>query len=164
LTLATAKMRDHIDLVVFRLDEQRYALPLDAVERIVRAVELTPLPNAPAIVLGVMDVAGRVLPVLNLRRRFGLPEREISPTDQFLIARTASRVVALVMDEAQEVIAYPETAVIDASGIVPGVEQVQGVVTLEDGLVLIQALDQCLSLDEEQDLANAMNLELAHVA
>ncbi len=153
-----------LHLVVFRLDEQRYALRLDAVERIVRAVELTPLPNAPAIVLGVMDVAGHVLPVLNLRRRFGLPEREIGPTDQFLIAHTASRVVALVMDEVQDIIAYPEKAVIEAGRIVPGVEHIQGVITLEDGLVLIQALDQCLSLDEEQDLASAMGQEATHGA
>jgi purine-binding chemotaxis protein CheW len=159
-------MRDHIYLVVFRLDEHRYALRLDAVERIIRAVELTPLPNAPAIVLGVMDVAGRVLPVLNLRQRFRLPDREIDPVDQFLIARTASRTVALVVDEVQEVITYLETAVIDADQIVPGLEYIHGVITLEDGLVLIQDLEQCLSLDEERDLANAMNnsanLEAAH--
>jgi purine-binding chemotaxis protein CheW len=157
-------MREDIHLVVFRLDDQRYAVRLDVVERIVRAVAVTPLPHAPAIVLGLMDLAGRVLPVVNLRRRFGLPEREIGPADQFIIARTAARALALVVDAAHEVIAYPETAVIDAGRIVPGLEHVQGVIALEDGLVLIHALDQCLSLDEERDLANALQLEAAHAA
>src|SRR3981081_3669364 len=97
-------MSELTQLVVFRLDARRYALPLSAVERIVPAVEVTPLPKAPAIVLGVIDVEGRVLPMLNIRRRFGLPDKEIAPTGQFLIARTAQRAVVLVIDEAQGVI------------------------------------------------------------
>lgn len=62
-------------LVVFRLDERRYALPLSVVERVIRAVEVTPLPKAPPIVLGAIDVQGRVVPVLNVRRRFLMPDR-----------------------------------------------------------------------------------------
>ncbi|MCX7365748.1 MAG: chemotaxis protein CheW [Alphaproteobacteria bacterium] len=87
--------------VVFSLDEQRYALPLQAIERIVRAVEVTALPHAPPMVLGVIDMAGRILPVLSLRQHFGLPDRAVVPADRFLIARTALRTVAVVIDEAQ---------------------------------------------------------------
>ena len=149
-------------LMVFCLDAQRYALPLASVERIVRAVEVTLLPNGPAIVLGVIDVAGRVLPVLNLRRRFGLPEREISPVDQFIIANTTSRTVALVVDEAQGVIAYPATEIIQPAQIVPGLEHLQGVVRFDDGLVMIQNLETCLSLDEARALDKALHPEVAH--
>lgn len=156
------KMHDHIELVVFRVDGQRYALPLSTVERIVRAVEVTLLPNAPAIVLGVINVAGSVLPVLNLRRRFGVLEREIGPADQFVIAHTARRAVALVVDEAQEVIDYPESAVIASGRIIPELEHIRGVVKLDDGLVLIQDLEKCLSLEEERELANAMNPDATH--
>ncbi len=85
-----------IRLVLLTVDGQTYALHLEAVDRIVRAVEVTPLPGAPVIVLGAIDVEGRVLPVLNLRRRLRLPEREIGPADQFLIARTERRAVALL--------------------------------------------------------------------
>ena len=76
-------------LVVFTLDDQRYGLPLSAVERVVPMVDITPLPKAPDIVLGVVDVQGRVIPVVNLRRRLRLPERDIALTDQLVIARTA---------------------------------------------------------------------------
>ena len=117
-------MNELIQLVVFCLDEQRYALPLAAVERTVRAVEVTPLPDAPPIVLGVIDVEGRVLPVLNIRRRFRLPEREVRPVDQFVIAQTVRRTVALVIDEAQGVIERPESAVVNPAQIVPGLEQI----------------------------------------
>jgi purine-binding chemotaxis protein CheW len=151
-------------LVVFRLDDQRYALPLPVVDRIIRAAELTPLPRAPAIVLGVIDVAGQVLPVLNIRRRFRLPEYEISPAHQFLIAQTGQRTVVLVIDEADAVIEVPGVDIVEAVEIAPGVEQISGVVKLSDGLVLIHDLEEFLSLDEERALDQAMDEETRHGA
>ena len=56
-------------LVVFSLDDQRYALPLARVHRCIRVVAITPLPEAPAIVLGIIDLGGAVIPVINIRRR-----------------------------------------------------------------------------------------------
>lgn len=149
-------------LVIFCLDTQRYALALDAVECIVRAVEVTPLPKAPLIVLGVIDVAGRVIPALNIRRRFRLPERKISPVDQFLLAHTTRRTVALLVDETQGVIEHPTSEVIGAAQIVPGLDQTQGIVRLDDGLVLIHDLEKFLSLDEAHALDEAMNHKTAH--
>jgi purine-binding chemotaxis protein CheW len=87
-------------LVVLALDEQRLAVPLATVDRIVRAVEVTPLPGAPQVVLGVINVQGAVLPVINLRRRCRLPEREIETTDMLVIAHTTRRSVALLVDRA----------------------------------------------------------------
>jgi purine-binding chemotaxis protein CheW len=144
-------------LVVFHLDEQRYALPLSVVERIVHAVEVTPLPRAPDVVLGAINVEGHVLPVLSLRRRLMLPERQINLANQFVIARTARRTVVLVIDEVQTLIGCPESAVIASSRIVPGLEHTHGVVKLDDGLVLIQDLEKFLSLDEERVLDEAMS-------
>lgn len=145
-----------VRLVVFRLEEQRYALPLETVERIVRAAELVPLPEAPPIVLGVLDVAGRVLPVLNVRRRFGLRERDIAPEDHFLIARAGVRAVVLVVDEVQGVVDRPRSEIIDSEQIVPGAERFPGIVRLADGLVLIHDPEKFLSLDEARALDRAM--------
>jgi purine-binding chemotaxis protein CheW len=136
-------------------------VPLRAVERIVAAVEVTPLPAAPEIVLGVIDVEGRVLPVLNLRRRFGLPDKDILPADQFLIAQTAQRAVVLVIDEAQGVIERSASEIVGPARIIPGLEQLQGVTKLEDGLALIHDLEKFLSLDEERSLQEAMRQEVA---
>jgi purine-binding chemotaxis protein CheW len=155
-------MNDFSQLVVFRLENQRYAMPLAAVERIVRAVEVTALPKAPGIVLGVIDVEGRVLPVFNLRRRVGLAEREIGPADQFLLARTTQRTVVLVIDEAQGVIERPTTAITGPGSIVPGLEQIEGVIHLEDGLALIYDLERFLSLEEARALDEAMREEVVH--
>lgn len=149
-------MTEFAQLLVFRLDQQRFALPLAMVDRVVQAVEVTPLPGAPAIVMGAIDVEGRVLPVVNLRRRFLLPEREIDLSDQFLIARSAGRALVLVIDEAQGVVEHPESTVTDPAGLVSGLEQFQGVAGLEGGLVLIQDLEKFLSLDEAQALDAAV--------
>jgi purine-binding chemotaxis protein CheW len=143
-------------VAVFTLGDQRYALPLSAVERVVRVVEVTPLPQAPDIVLGVVNVQGRVIPVVNPRRRFRLPERGIALTDQLVIAHTTRRPVALVVDAVTGVLEYSGREAVGARDIVPGMEYVEGVVKLADGLVLIHDLDRFLSLDEVTALDRAI--------
>jgi purine-binding chemotaxis protein CheW len=148
--------------VVFGLDQGRYALPLTAVERIVRAAYVTPLPLAPSVVLGAIDVEGRILPVFSVRRRFGLPQRAIDPADQFLIARTAQGTVVLAIDAAQGVLERPAASLIDAATIAPNLPHIRGVIALEDGLVLIHDLEQFLSADEAHALNEAMNQAALH--
>lgn len=87
-----------IQLVIFTLNQQRYALHLSRVERVVPIVEINGLPKAPEIVLGVVNVEGRIVPVLDIRKRFRLPERDLDLSDRFIIARTPGRVVALAVD------------------------------------------------------------------
>jgi len=144
------------DLVVFWLDGKRYALRLSAVERVVPMVEVTHLPKAPAIVLGVIDVHGRIVPVINIRRRFGLPQREIDPDDQLIIAQTRKRAVALVADGVSGLLSRKEIEIISAEQVLPAMEYVEGIIKLEDGLVLIHDLDKFLSLDEERTLDSAL--------
>lgn len=148
------KKPDH--LIVFSLDRQRYALPLYAADRVVRMVAITPLPKAPDIVLGVVNIQGRVIPVINMRRRFRLPERAIALTDQLVVAHTALRPVALVAEAVLDVIAYPAQSLIAAEDVLPNIEYVEGVVKLADGLILIHDLDKFLSLEEENFLAHAL--------
>ena len=67
-------MNSSVKIVLFTLDEQRYALALPSVDRVVRVVDVTPLPKAPAIVLGVVNIHGDIVPVYDLRKRFRLPK------------------------------------------------------------------------------------------
>ncbi|MBI4832815.1 MAG: purine-binding chemotaxis protein CheW [Candidatus Lindowbacteria bacterium] len=146
-----------VKLVVFTLDGQRYALRLSAVERIVRAVEVTALPEAPDIVLGVVNVQGRVIPVLNIRKRFHLPERELSLTDQMIIARTSRRSVVLLIDAVTGAIELSEGEVIPKEEIFPNLKYVEGVAALREGMTFIHDLDSFLSLQEEKALQEAMS-------
>lgn len=145
-----------LPFLIFGLDDQRYALPLEVVQRVIRAVEITPLPKAPEIVLGVINLRGHVVPVMNLRRRFRLPERDLRLSDHLIIAHTSRRVVALAADGVTGVMECPAEALTPAENVLPRLEYVTGVVTLADGLVLIHDLDRFLSLDEEAALDAAM--------
>jgi purine-binding chemotaxis protein CheW len=144
-------------LVVFTLDEQRYALHLATVERVVRMVEITPLPKAPEIVPGAINVQGRIVPVVNFRRRFGLAEGEIRLSDHIILAHTLKRVVALVVDTVNGIIERSDHEVIAAEEILPGLDYLEGVTKLEGGLILIHDLDTFLSFEEEKELDAALN-------
>lgn len=150
-------MSHSIQLVIFTLDERRYALHLTAVQRIVRTVDVTPLPKAPDIALGVINVQGKIVPVVDVRKRFRLPEREMNLEDHLIIGRTSRRTVALLVDSVSGVIEYDEGSVIASQTILPGIDYVEGVVKLADGVVLIHDLDKFLSLDEEKILEEAMS-------
>lgn len=141
---------------VLCLDDMRVALPLPCVERVVRAVYLTLLPDAPEIVLGVVNVQGRVIPAVNMRRRFRLPDREIALTDQLVIAHTGQRSVALMADAVSGIFEYAESDISGAETILPGLEYIDGIVKLSDGLILIHNLDRFLSLDEAESLDRAI--------
>lgn len=145
--------------VLFSLDDGRYALPLSATVRIVRAAEITPLPAAPPNVLGALNVAGDVLPVFNLRRRFGLAERALTPSDHLIIARTEDRTVVLTIDAPLGVIDHPEAEIVDAARITSDLAHIRGVLPLQDGLVLIHDLGQFLSPAESRQLEDAMHAE-----
>lgn len=142
--------------VVFCLDNQKYALPLPDVKRVVRAVEIKCLPKAPKIVLGVINIQGRITPVINIRKRFRLPDREIDPQDRFLIADTSKRMVALMVDEVRGVIESREQEIITAEKILPDMEYIEGVVKLDNNIVLIHDLNKFLSLEEEKKLNDAI--------
>jgi len=138
------------------LAEQRYALRVETVDRVVRAVAVTALPKAPEIVLGVFDLHGQVIPLIDLRRRFGLQTRRLRTSDQFVIARAGRLTVALAVDGTQSVQEVLPEAIETAEGIVRGTEFIEGVTRSEDGLVLIQDLETLLFPEEAQALSRAL--------
>ncbi len=143
-------------LVVFSLAGHDYAVPLSQVERVVHVVEVAPLPKAPEVVLGVVNFSSRIIPVVDLRRRFGLPAKEPEIYDFLILARTSRREIAFTADTVTGVMDCPATEIIAAEKIVPGLEYLQGVMRLNDGLIFIHDLDRFLSLDEEKSLADAL--------
>lgn len=135
-------------LLSFILGHQRYALRLDAVERAVRIVEITPLPQAPDIVLGVVNLHGQIVPVVDTRKRFGLPARRLTLDDHLIIARTPNRLLALLVDRVDHAIECAAADVTAAAEILPDMGYVAGVAKLADGTVLIHDLATFLSLEE----------------
>ena len=143
-------------LLVFRVGDRRCALSLGVVERVVRAAAVTPLPHLPETILGMIDIQGEVLPVIDLRIALGLPVQPLSPEDQFIVAHTPVRRLTLVIDEALEVHhCFPEN-VTASSPIFPGSDPVQAIVRDEQGLIQVLDLDQLLNQAEEKALVAAL--------
>jgi purine-binding chemotaxis protein CheW len=156
MTSGAGPTRD-TQLVVFVLDDRRYALALECVERVLRMVEVAPFPKAPPIISGVLDLHGELVPVVNIRRRFGLAERAPQLSDQLIVARTTRQRVALAVDGVESVLHVAPAEITPSDAVVTGLEYVQGIVRLPTlGIIFVHNLDDFLSLDEATQLSAAL--------
>jgi purine-binding chemotaxis protein CheW len=121
---------DPTSVILLRLEGQKYALPLGCVVEVVRMAALAPVPDAPAHVLGLLDLRGRVVPVLDLRRRLGLAPAEPGLSTPICVVEAGGRGFGLVADAVTDVrpLAGPVDRLADASedGPVAGVAHVDG--------------------------------------
>jgi purine-binding chemotaxis protein CheW len=132
---ANMKPRTLNQLVAFTLNRQPYALHVAGVWEVLRMVEVTPLPKAPDIVLGVVSLRGAVVPVLSIRRRLGLTEREASVSDHLIVANGACRIVALVVDAGIGVAERSTEEINEAGTIVPGAQYVEGIASRDNDIL-----------------------------
>ena len=107
-------------LLAFAIAEKRFAIPLTLVDRVIRAVEVTTVPDSPPVIHGIIDFHGRVIPVINLRKRFGMEQKPVEPDDRFIITNVDDLTIALVVDEVEEVVKPDEKEIIQIDMIMPG--------------------------------------------
>jgi purine-binding chemotaxis protein CheW len=144
-------------VVLLAVEELNLALNLDAVERVIRAIEIEPLPDAPRGVLGVINFQGRIIPVFDLRVRFGLPARDVMASDYLVIARMHSRSVALLVETVVGVVPGGQMQLIQSADILPEMESISGVIKFEGGLVFVHDLEKFLSYEDYEALQSALN-------
>jgi purine-binding chemotaxis protein CheW len=143
-------------ILAFEIGGQRFAVALGDVREIVRAVQLSRLPKAPAIVEGVFNLRGTLVPVLDIRARFGLQAKAIEPADSLVVARTDGRIVALRVDHVIDLLTLNEDEIEGVQQHAPGSDYVAGVAKLPDGLVLIHDLATFLSVAETASLDTSL--------
>lgn len=144
-------------IVVFEVEGQRFALTLAVVERIERAVTITALPGAPAVIAGVIDVHGDLIPVIAMRRQWGLPERPLQLSDQLLIARGSRRRYALLIDGVADVVECDIADIAPPESFAAQTDSLRGAANVGEGIVFIHDLDRFLSLDTERALNEALD-------
>lgn len=144
-------------LLIFALDGQPHAVGLEAVERVIRAVAITPLPEAPQAVSGIINVQGEIVPVFDLRRRFGRAGRAVRVRDRMVLVRTEHRRVALVADEVRGVVECSEDELAGPERIAPGLALVRGVLRTGEELAVIYDPENFLTSDELLALDRAIN-------
>lgn len=145
-----------MEVLLFELSGDRYGLWLSCVGEVARAVSPLPLPGAPAVVLGVIQLRGQVVPVFDVRSRFGKPSRDALASDCLIIAKVRKRLVALAVDKVTGIIDVAEAQLDDGRYLPRNLDGVAGVAALEDGLVLIHELGAFLSQAEEAQVAAAL--------
>ena len=139
-------------ILVYEVAGQRFGLPAAAVQEVVRAVAIVPLPEAPRLVEGVIDLRGEIVPVVDLRARFSLPSRPLSSSDQFLIVRAGDRALALRVDRALDLVEVdPDRLEAARTAFADGRARF-GYAKLPDGLVPILDADDTLPSEEAEEL------------
>lgn len=141
---------------MFELATNRYALSAKSVRELVRAVSIAPLPNAPPIIEGVINVRGALVPVLDIRKRFGLPALENAPSHHLILAEAGGRTVALRVDRANELVTVAAADIVPADQTIAGVGIVSGLARMPDGVLVIHDLERFLSLAEAKATESAL--------
>jgi purine-binding chemotaxis protein CheW len=141
--------------VSFEIDREIYALPVEPVKEVLRVTEITRVPHAPKPVRGVTQLRGRVIPVVDLALRLGLPGREQDQATRILVVGSKGRLIGLLVDRVHQVMqldrnraqAPPEDVMTSRSDFVTAVYH------LAERLILMLDVDRVLLIQEAQDAA-----------
>jgi purine-binding chemotaxis protein CheW len=136
--------------VTFGLGNENYAVNILKVQEINRTKEITRVPNAPSYVDGVINLRGRVMPVINLRRIFGLPDRENDAQTRIMIMDIQGITIGLVVDSVSEVLRIPASIVEPTPPMASDVntEFITGIAKLEDRLIILLDVDRLMGKSE----------------
>ena len=148
---------DRSQIVTFRLGEDLFAADIYSVERVLRWQESTPIPNVPAWIEGVLEYQGRVVPVINLRRRFEMPAREAANDTRILVFNTGGEWIAATVDAVLDVSGLDLARVAPPPPLFRGLagEYIKGIVRRETRLVIFLDVDRLLSTNERLVLEQA---------
>lgn len=136
--------------VLFDLAGTAYAVPSDAVQRMEMVDHVTPVPNAPAFVDGIVFSRGRVVPAINLRARFGFPRVPNDLKTRLIVVAHADRAVGLIVDSAREFVAIPADAIQPPPESLGGTSgnYLAGVATVQDKVILVIDVAEVLGNDQ----------------
>ena len=142
-------------VVVFTLGNEAYGVEIGRVQEIIHQQQVTRVPGAPHFVEGVINLRGKVIPVVELRQRFGLPSVEEAREGRIVVVDVEGHIVGMGVDGVSEVLRVSMSAVEPPSPLVTGIDSayLRGIAKLEDRLVILLELDRILSNDEHRSLA-----------
>ncbi len=147
-----------LQLVTFGIGEEEFGLDILKVQEIIRTVEVTKVPSAPAFVDGVINLRGRIIPIITLRKRFGLPPRQEDKNTRIIVIELPKAIVGFVVDWVSEVLRISASTVEPPPAIISGIESdyISGVGKLQDRLLILLDLDRILGQREQEILARSV--------
>ncbi|WP_299026618.1 chemotaxis protein CheW [uncultured Thermanaerothrix sp.] len=142
--------------VVFQVADEQYGVPIDRVESIVKMQPITLVPQAPEFLEGITNLRGMVLPVLSLRKRFGLPPREAGRETRIVVVVGEGHPIGIIVDSVLEVLRLSEDAIEPPPPMVTNERTrfITGIAKVGERLVILLDLVRVLSVEEEVQLAD----------
>ena len=146
--------------VTFRLDKEKYCINVMLVQEVLRVSEIAPVPGAPSYVLGIINLRGNVVTVVDTRKRFGLMSKEMDDATRIVIIEVNSNVIGMLVDSVADVVDLRKSEIESAPNV--GTEEsskyIQGVASRESELLIVVDLKKFLSDEEWGDMANAVRI------
>jgi purine-binding chemotaxis protein CheW len=145
-----------LQLVTFTIASEEFGVEILKVQEIIRTLEITRVPRSPAFVEGVINLRGKVIPIIDLRRRFGIESKTSDKDTRIIVIEINQMVVGFVVDSVSEVLRIPASTVEPPPSIVAGIdsEYISGVGKLNDRLLIMIDLNKLLSPEEQHGLGN----------
>lgn len=152
-------MMQDMQVVIFKLGQEDYGLPIEKVQEINRMVSITKLPNTPDFMEGIIDLRGKVIPVMDLRKRFGFSLAERSEESRIMVTDIAGNTVGLIVDGVNEVAKLPGDSIEPPPpSFVLDAQFVRGVGKRENSLVILLDIDRLVSAAEQAALGHELQL------
>ncbi|PTN38737.1 chemotaxis protein CheW [Desulfonatronum sp. SC1] len=144
-----------LQLVTFHIGEEEFGVEILKVQEIIRMLGITRVPKAPDFVEGVINLRGKVIPIIDLRKRFGMTAQEHDKHTRIIVIEINKVIVGFVVDSVSEVLRIPANTVEPPPAIISGIESeyINGVGKLADRLLILLDLDRLLSRGEQNMLA-----------
>ncbi len=144
-----------LQLVTFSIGGEEFGVEILTVQEIIRMLEITRVPKAPDFVEGVINLRGKVIPIIDLRKRFGLESKSHDKNTRIVVIEINKMIVGFVVDSVSEVLRIPADTVEPPPPVVAGLdsEYISGVGKLEDRLLILLDLDRLLSREEKSVLS-----------
>ena len=153
MSMAVDTAQTEKQLVVFDLDSESYGVDIGAVREIIRMQEITRVPRTPEFVEGVINLRGKVIPVVDLRKRFGLTEGERNKDNRIVVVDIGGQDIGVVVDAVTEVLRIFTSAIEPPSSVITSAdsEYLLGIAKLDDKMIILLELESVLS-EKEKDI------------
>lgn len=155
---AEDKKVEEVQLVVFRLGAEEYGVPITQVQEINRLTTPTRIPNAPAFLEGVINLRGKIIPIIDLKKRFGLESTVYTDEARIVIVEIDGNTLGVIVDVVSEVLRLPTSSIEPPPSIIAGItaEYLRGVGKLGDRLLILLDLNKVLTETEKEQLNETM--------
>lgn len=143
-----------IQLVVFQLEGETYGVDINHVQEIIRMQSITQIPRTPAFIEGVINLRGRIIPVIDLHKRFDLTQTEITNNTRIMVVELGQVTVGMIVDSVSEVLRLPATSIEPPPPMISGIDvaYLKGVGKWKEGLIILLDLDRVLRESEQRQL------------